>query len=68
MKELTLEQRAIKDLITVMEIQENRESEAFHISVHAFRPMWDRAKDAGREVLKNAGYILDKHGELYNGS
>lgn len=40
-----------KELIDVMEIQEKRETEEFHLSSHAFKPMWDEAKRRAQENL-----------------
>jgi hypothetical protein len=45
---------AIKELIDVMEIQEQRETEAFHLHVSQFRPMWDEAKAKGRAALNTS--------------
>ena len=42
----------IKDLIEVMETQENRMSGSFHISSEAFKPIWEEAKQAGKNFIE----------------
>jgi len=45
--------KVCEGLIQVMEIQEKRETEEFHIPAHSFKPQWDKAKQDAREVLSN---------------
>lgn len=42
---------ALQQVLNVMEIQEQREAEAFHLSALAFRPMWDKAGLTGYNAL-----------------
>ena len=45
----------IREMLTVMEIQEKRESGEFHLSANAMRPLWDRAKDRARQFIGDGG-------------
>ena len=49
---------AIVDLLEVMEMQEKRETEEFHISASAFKPIWDEAKDKAKEAIKPLAKII----------
>jgi hypothetical protein len=46
-----LHEDIIKALLNVMEIQESRDSGEFHLSIEAFRPMWDEAKSNAYKEL-----------------
>jgi len=45
---------ALTDTLNAMEIQEQRETEEFHLSITAFRPIWDKAKNDARAALAAA--------------
>lgn len=45
---------ALDQTTKMMTMQEQRESEEFHLSAHAFRPMWDEAKDNGRAAINES--------------
>lgn len=45
---------AAEELLNVMETQENRDDESFHLSITAFRPMWDDAKAKARAALEGS--------------
>lgn len=47
------EQEAIKALLNAMEMQEKRETGAFHIPQHTARPIWDEAKAKGIAALSS---------------
>lgn len=46
---------ALRSCLSCMEIQEHREDESFHLSVEAFRPMWDEAKANAMAALEQKG-------------
>jgi uncharacterized protein (DUF488 family) len=43
---------AIRKLDSAMDMQEKRETEEFHIPQHTARDVWDKARQAAREALK----------------
>lgn len=45
---------ACKKMLTIMEMQEKREAEEFHLSAEAFRPLWDEAKSQARQAIKHS--------------
>ena len=48
-------QEAIKGLISAMEMQEKREVGLFHINQPTARKIWDDAKQAGRDAMREPG-------------
>ena len=46
--------KACLAMLSVMEIQEKRETEEFHLHVSAFRPLWNEAKRLAREAIRRA--------------
>lgn len=49
---------ACKTALEVMRTQEKRESEEFHLSAEAFRPIWDKTVKALEEAIEDAGGML----------
>ena len=46
---------ALRSCLSCMKIQERREDGSFHLSVEAFRPMWDEAKARAVAALESKG-------------
>ncbi len=44
-------EEALRGLLELMEMQEQRASGDLHISLHSFRPMWDEGKARARSIL-----------------
>ena len=43
--------KVCRELLNVMEIQEKRMTEEFHIPAHTFTPIWNKAKEDGYFLL-----------------
>lgn len=46
---------ALRSCLSCMKIQERREDGSFHLSVEAFRPVWDEAKARAVAALESKG-------------
>ena len=49
--ELAAVREATRDCLAVIDMQERRDAGEFHLSIVAFRPIWDRAKARARQTL-----------------